>query len=270
MPITFVFWNICRNSIQDAIANLCRHHSVDVLMLAESNIDPNDLLVCLNDETTEYYLNESPGCSKIQVFSRFRSEFLPPVYEQDRMTIRKLKLPGLTEILLAITHFPSKIGMSDESQVHESFEVVRRIRETEEDHKNAKTVVVGDLNMNPFESGIAGSNGFHAVMTRDIAKKKTRKVQNTEYPFFYNPMWSLIGDASKGPPGTYYYWKSDHYALFWNMFDQVLIRPELLDRFHNEDLEILETDGRTSLIGKNKTPNKRFSDHLPILFRLSL
>ena len=58
--------------------------------------------------------------------------------------------------------------------------------------------------------------------------------------------------------------------VFWNMFDQVLIRPELLDRFCNEDLEILETDGKKSLVNPSKTPRKKISDHLPILFRLSL
>lgn len=270
MPITFLFWNICKNPIQDTIANLCRHHKVDVLMLAESEIDSNVLLLSLNSKTAEYFLNSSPGCSKIQIYTRFLSEFFPAVFESDRMTIRKLKLLDLTEILLAITHFPSKKEMSDQSQVHESFEIIKQIRDTERDQKNTKTVVVGDLNMNPFESGMVGSNGFHAVMTRNIAQKKNRKVQNHEYSFFYNPMWSLFGDASKGPPGTYYYWKSNHYVLFWNMFDQVLIRPELLDRFCNEDLEILETDGKKSLVNPSKTPRKKISDHLPILFRLSL
>jgi hypothetical protein len=88
---------------------------------------------------------------------------------------------------------------------------------------------------------------------------------------FYNPMWSLFGDWSPGPAGTYYYSNSEHRVFFWNIFDQVLIRPDLLDRFSNEELKVLDSDGNVSFLSPRGVPNVKLgSDHLPILFKLEL
>jgi hypothetical protein len=125
--------------------------------------------------------------------------------------------------------------------------------------------------MNPFEPGVVNANALHGVMTRRIAERNVRVVQGKQYQFFYNPMWGLLGDATPGPPGTYYKARSEHMCHFWNMFDQVLIRPDLLHLFSNEDLEILESNGHTSLLSVQGVPDADVaSDHLPVFFRLNL
>jgi hypothetical protein len=58
--------------------------------------------------------------------------------------------------------------------------------------------------MNPFETGLVAASGLNATMARKIAEKKERTVNARSFPFFYNPMWSLLGDASDGSPGSYY------------------------------------------------------------------
>ena len=91
-------------------------------------------------------------------------------------------------------------------------------------------------------------------------------------------MWSLFGDAQGRPPGTYYYSTSTLITYFWNMFDQLLVRPQLLSSFENENLQILTSAGNskqassaTSLLTKDGRPNsKTASDHLPLLFSLEL
>jgi hypothetical protein len=109
-------------------------------------------------------------------------------------------------------------------------------------------VLVGDLNMDPFEEGVVKANGLHAVMTRRLAGRQTRTVQGRVYPLFYNPMWGLYGDSSAGPPGTYFYEPSGHVGYFWHLFDQVLLRPDLLRFFRNESLCILTEDGQRSFL----------------------
>lgn len=65
--------------------------------------------------------------------------------------------------------------------------------------------------------------------------------------------------------------RADHNALFWNMYDPVLIRPDLLNVFDNSELKILTTDGYETLLSEKGRPDRiNGSDHLPILFKLNL
>ncbi len=269
--ITFLFWNLKKKYLIHNIKNLSLQHEIDVFMFAEFSIEPDMMLNILNNKKScEFYY--APGlCSKIKIFTKFSSDFITSVYDSDRITIRHLKLPNMKDILLAVSHFPSKMNWSDSSQASECMEMSKEIRDIEQQIGHSRTVFVGDFNMNPFEDGVVSANGFNAVMTRRIAERKSRIVQNREYPFFYNPMWSIFGDGSPGPPGTYYYNSSQHKNFFWNMFDQVLIRPDLLSCFRNEELKIIDSDGNISFMTSHGIPDDCVaSDHLPILFKLRL
>jgi hypothetical protein len=241
-------------------------------MLAECQIEIGVLLRELNEERRfGYHYSPSIGCEKIEVFARFPHEFIRPIHESGRLTIRHLRLPGLTDILLAITHLPSKLHWSESSQSMECVELSNSIRTAEHQVGHARTVLVGDLNVNPFEDGVVSANGLHGVMSRSIAQERTRVVQSREYPFFYNQMWALFGDGTPGPSGTYYHRRAEHRVFFWNMFDQVLIRPDLLPLFDNKELEILESDGEMLLLSNKGLPDAEVaSDHLPVIFRLAL
>ncbi len=123
--------------------------------------------------------------------------------------------------------------------------------------------------MNPFEHGMVAASGLHSVMSRETAKRETRVVQGREYPFFYNPMWGHLGDRMSTTAGSYYYENAEHVNYFWNLFDQVLIRPELAIRFDSSDLKIVTAIGEGSLVRTDGRPDKnRFSDHLPVVFDL--
>lgn len=125
--------------------------------------------------------------------------------------------------------------------------------------------------MNPFERGFVAANGFHAAPTKVLARRGSRVVDGERYSLFYNPMWGKFGDRQDGPPGTYYYDKSRLSEYFWHMFDQVLIRPELVEQFQNSSLEIISKIGGTDLLDRSGQPNsKDLSDHLPIKFTFDL
>jgi hypothetical protein len=269
---SFLFWNLKNNPLENVIGNLALKYKIDVLMFVECSIPSAVLLKSLNRAVTEYFYAPSIGCEKVEIYTRFPYRFALPLWEDARLTIRNLKLPNKTNILLAVTHFPSKNNQRDASQAMASVELVNAIKMAEKEVGHSKTVLVGDLNMNPFEDGVISANGLHGTMSRSIALKKNRTIGGREYLYFYNPMWSLFGDADSGtPPGTYYYNNSEYINFFWNMFDQVLIRPDLLNSFENERLKILTSDGDNSFLTPNGLPNaKQVSDHLPILFHLDL
>ncbi|HXQ36263.1 MAG TPA: hypothetical protein VN843_19785, partial [Anaerolineales bacterium] len=69
-----------------------------------------------------------------------------------------------------------------------------------------------------------------------------------------------------GPSGTNFYRQSVHVVYFWNILDQVLVRPDLMDALI--ELRILDQINGDSLL--NAAGRPAVSDHLPLLFRLRL
>lgn len=125
--------------------------------------------------------------------------------------------------------------------------------------------------MDPFEAGIAGVQGLHGVRTRALAEKGARTVDGEQYHFFYNPMWQHFTDTDTKAPGSYYYLSSRPVAYFWHLFDQVLIRPDLLQYFQNQQVRIIDHDGEQSLLTDRGLPDDTIaSDHLPLLFQLDI
>lgn len=268
---TFLFWNLKRKPLQNIIANLAIRHQIDIIILAECIIAPSVLLKALNPLQVADYHYSPDRCQKIQIYTRFSYHFTKSVFEQNRVTIRHLALPGLVDILLAAVHSPSKRDWSEKSQYSWLRILASAILAEERRIGHTRTILVGDFNINPFDAGMIDASGLHAVMSRSIALNVSRIVQGDRYPYFYNPMWNLLGDTSPGPPGTYYYNNSEMIVYFWNMFDQVLVRPALLERFNNQNLKILQTDGEVSFLSRIGIPDDKIaSDHLPLLFSVSL
>lgn len=272
--VSFLFWNINKNEATlPLIADIGELYSIDIILLAECTTEPGELLSRLNHgRDNSYYYFRLSNCEKIVVLTRFNEpSFIKPVVESSRVTIRRLQMPGLVEILIVATHHISKNHSSPISQYSMATELARLIKDAESEVGHSRTVLVGDLNMNPFEEGLVSAGALHAVSSQQIALRNTRKVQGAEYPFFYNPMWNFLGDAYTNPPGTYYYSTSDHMSYFWNVFDQVLLRPDLISRFTFRNLRRLVEIGGSSLLSRKGVPRKDFSsDHLLIIFSLAL
>jgi len=268
--ITFLLWNLKKKPLQKSVANIVLRHAVDIIVLTECTIPPGLLLRELNKNRSSYHYAPGIACTKVEIFVRFSARYINPVYESSRMTIRHIELPGIINILLAGVHFVSKMYWNDVSQAMECANLSLAIRDTEIKVGHNRTILMGDFNMNPFEDGMVSARGFNGVMSRRIAAKKKRVVQEKEYLYFYNPMWNLFGDEH-GAPGTFYYPSSEHKAFFWNIFDQVLIRPDLLPYYSSKDIKILESDGSISFLTTEQLPDAdNASDHLPVLFRLGI
>jgi len=69
--------------------------------------------------------------------------------------------------------------------------------------------------------------------------------------------------------GSYFYDAREHVNYFWNVFDQVLLRPELAERFDPARLSIVKGVGSLPLVQTNGRPDhKNGSDHLPLVFEV--
>jgi exonuclease III len=266
-----LFWNTNRNDVEEIVRFIVRQCSIDIIILAESELDDSHLLERLSRDNEKCY-SMAPGIvERLHIYSRFDPKNIEPIHDSYYMAIRHIVNPWHPSFLLVAVHLPSKLYEEEYDQLVMCFGIVKHIERAEENIGHTRTILVGDFNLNPFESAMVGAEGFHAIMDRNIAKKGSRSVKGEKYKYFYNAMWSSLGDESKGPPGTYYYDTGRHLNYYWNTFDQVLIRPELLDYFRYDKLNVLTEINGCSLISKNGIPdNKLGSDHLPVVFEINI
>lgn len=266
---TFLFWNLNKSPLKELVAKLAHQHEVDILVLAECTVSIAELLTSLNEGRKNKYSFAASPSSRILVFSRFPHNSITPLVDSGGVSIRRVRLPIGPELLLVALHLSSKLYQEGRDQALTSTRIARYIKEAESYVGHSRTIVLGDLNMNPFEEGIVGAEAFHAVMDRTVAMKISRKVEGESRDFFYNPMWGRLGDRPPGPAGTYYRYSSQQINYFWNTYDQVLLRPELLSHFDDDDLEIVTMADALSLLDVNGIPDSNIaSDHLPIKFTL--
>lgn len=238
--------------------------------MAENLVEDDDLVRALNSQDENpFCANKSLLCEKITVLSRFVSEQVRPIYENNRLTVRKIQLPNCPEFLLAALHLIDKRSADAATQREEARKMALILSDLECEHQHNRLLVVGDFNMNPFEEGMIMAGGFHGSMSRQVAQKGSRTIQSDVYNYFYNPCWGLLGDLRNEIPGTYYYNSRGHICYEWNVFDQVLLRPSLIENFVRENLAIIHTDGVNSLVTEIKRPRQSvYSDHLPLFFTL--
>ena len=268
--LTFLLWNTRGKDLLDPLYRLAIEHELDVVVLIEPGESKAALLERLNQQTGALYRFTTSLCETVSIYTRFPNEFINPIHESARLTIRSLELPGRDEVLLVAAHLPSLLYMSSESQPAEFYELSRTIREIEERRGHGRTVLIGDLNANPFDAGVVSAAGLNATMSQTIAKRGTRTVQGRTYPFFYNPMWNLFGDRGPGPAGSYHYKRAEDVCYYWHLVDQVLVRPELADLLGSDGPRVVTTAQGLDL-GRKGTPNSAlYSDHFPIVFSLNI
>ncbi|WP_227255029.1 endonuclease/exonuclease/phosphatase family protein [Frigoriglobus tundricola] len=256
-----------RSPLDERVGRVVASERVDIVMLAEPDAPAADLAVRLGQLTGDPFVVVDGSADRFTICSRLPRRSLRLQFSADRWLIYRLVLDPIPELLVALAHLPSKLHAAGETQTLAVAELVADIARAERRRKHQSTVVVGDMNMNPFEAGVAGAGGLHGVMSAAVAARASREIQGREYQLFYNPMWSVMGDRSLGPPGTFYRSAAEAVNYYWNTYDQVLLRPELADRLKR--LDVLSSDGVESLMTRTGLPDvANGSDHLPLLFCL--
>ena len=286
----FLFWNVHNNeALKESLVALVHERRIDVLILAECpNAFKNaGLLPDFNRARADEY-HYAPyaagGYRGIVIYTRYASRVSPiPGADAARCTFRKIEFPDSKPlVLLAAVHLPSKFpNRSPEMQREDAKDLSAAIVRAEDRTQIFRTLLIGDMNCDPFEPGMIWAQCLYALMTRQIVlgsdpkQPGTRQAENIRYRMFYNPMWRHYGEMNNSPAGshygTFYYDRRGRENIFWHMLDQALLRAELLPFFRDDSLEIVTRIGSTSLLTNSGIPDKnRFSDHLPIVLELEL
>jgi endonuclease/exonuclease/phosphatase family metal-dependent hydrolase len=266
--VSLLFWNASRRDLTNRVSHLCNEYDIDLIVLAESPVSDIAALEAINRGRSPAYIAPFNPSDWLKFYVRGDCR-LSLLRDERRVAIRRFQSSVGNPITVVAAHLPSKLYDHDLDQYEEARRLSAAVQEVEASEGHDRTILIGDLNMNPFDIGVAAAKGLHAVMAKDIAADAHRTVGGVPSKFFYNPMWSRMGDGSVGPPGTYYYRDSRELCYFWNMFDQVLLRPSLIPSFRSDRLVVIDTISEQPLIRDGRIDTS-ISDHLPVYVELEL
>ena len=200
------------------------------------------------------------GCFKVTMIAK-QSVGVNVVREQDRYTIYKIVCDNVEYNLVGLHLYDRMSHPNPYDRTIVAHTITKDIQEVEKASDNDKTIVIGDFNDNPFDPSMIAKSAFNAVLFRKlIDKAETCVYDGNRWKRFYNPILQFLRDED-GRRGSHYY-ESGSSPLYWNCFDQVLIRKALIDRFDHMEY-ITKTSNRTLVT--NVRIKEQYSDHLPLL-----
>ncbi len=265
-----LFWNMNRKDLSEALAGILNGGEYTLIILCEFGGQKGKLLSTVNQQGAFYsWCEGSDGrmtaLTRLKSFkvTRIRDEGL--VDDNDaRYSFWRLMCHG-EPITVCGLHLPAGPHHSTKAKNHLLNRLSRDIGLVEKQEGHERTILLGDFNLNPFDEMVISSEGLHAISSLSEAKRlRSRTVQRETRAFFYNPMWSHMGDRPTEPAGTYY-WPTSVDQYGWQMYDQVLFRPSLMDVFSDFEVDIVTASAENPLTDKHGHPDKdRFSDHLPV------
>ena len=259
-----LFWNTCQNpNINRVLSELIAENNISLVVLAEYAGEIHELLKSVGEIGINMQKYPTIGCDRIKIVGTELN--ISPGRQTDYASFQIIN----DKDIFCCIHLPSQIFGSSEGMREIAIQhIVTDIESTEKEIGTENSIILGDFNANPYDDECLKANQFHAIPYYKETLKGTRTIAGEEFKMFYNPMWKFLGN-SKEPFGTYYYSGNDLKNAFWNIYDQVVIRPSLKARFIDSNLQILTKSQSYCLLNKQGYPEKKkISDHLPIIFEI--
>lgn len=258
-----MFWNTHNNTkINELLCDLIIENDINIVVLAEYKADISELIQALYQEgriMTEYC---TIGCKRITIIGDIKN--VKSCYHSNYSSMQLIN----NDFILCCVHLSSQIfSGNDELREVEASRIIREINSLEETNNTKNTIVVGDFNVDPFDKLMIKPFYFYGQPIYDVSAKEAHKIVEESYYMFYNPMWNMLGDFNR-PYGTCYADSNQAVGIYWHIFDQVIIRPNLRERFISNSLKILEASREINLLNDKGVPDKSISDHLPIVFEI--
>jgi hypothetical protein len=247
------------------------HHSVARPLLLKHKFGAtfnSFRLIEVENHRVRLFVNDAGALASAEFRERFDGG------PSSRITVVEVMPQKALSLLFCCVHLHSRATkITPEGLNARAIDVASNIRAVEKDIGHTRTVLVGDFNLTPYAEGMITSRGFHGLMTRDLLRTVAGYSARKDYPPFYNPMWSCLGDgiepnSRRRSPGTYFFAQTaDPLQPFWHLYDQLLLRHDIMDSLTH--LEILQDDGAERFTGRDGRPRATaISDHLPLYFIL--
>lgn len=257
-----LFWNLNKRDNADLALTCMREEEVGIAAFAEySGTEFSDDLFIRSG----YHSIGLGGCDKVKIIAREPIEILD-CFEESRFTVLPMKI-GETYFVVAAAHLVDRMSSADpEPRLVDIRKMMDVIHGYETKASIGKTIIMGDLNANPYDKELLLPNAFNAMLFKGIVRNKaTRTWCGDEYPYLYNPTIHWLSEESENY-GSFYY-SGDCTSPVWNCYDQALVSPELMDSINS--YSYLKRIGDRDLIAKVR-PDSKISDHLPLLVDIDL
>jgi len=282
--VTILSWNIKnKNSslFSLALKDIIKYQSIDIIIFQEAfGVHVNTIL---NAEFDEVTIVGSAGKKYVRIFikknhfDRFDLHTLP----NNKLIFIRLKLKnGKDYFNIAGVHFYSKVANTERQQMWKSKPIIDKIVEIENVIQQFNTILVGDLNHNPYENNLCDPYLLNAKNSREIISFLLKTpLTKVDKDFWYNPMWNFLGDhdfVTNTPKitGSYFRYTNSEQPM-WNLLDGFLVRPSVMDKINFNQSEILTKTNSINFLkpfivrDDESFIKDDISDHLPIKFTLN-
>ena len=265
--VRILFWNVNNKPLVTQVSSLIKDTNADAVVLLENGSTADDTLTHINHTLDSVFDRPEPaGSPRFHCYRRTASLSLQEFHSTDRLSFRKLYL-GSTKAILVLVHGLDQRNHDSLHRQEFASDLSSELQWVKGRHSEP-ILLLGDFNMNPFDSGMWLPTCLNAMPTVLCTSRKSRTYRKSRHEFYYNPMWGFLGDRHPDPPGTTYDTSSQ--GLYgWNLFDQAILHHSLVPFFRG--IDILTTAGDCRLHTKDGRPNKqRASDHFPILLTMGI
>lgn len=254
--MNLLFWNLHGNGNEKIIADIISENEIDIALFTEHEAtDWFEVFHILNGNFHKY---SGPPTAKTMLICK---NSIDAIFNFDaaRFSIFSVGLNSSKYIIVGVhlTAFPQ----NKERRKLEARNLVNEVKQVEQALDHTNTVLIGDFNANPFDTEMILKDGLNAVLFKSvIVENEFSKVDGKKNRRFYNPMLHYISE-SKAHYGSIYH-AGDLDDLYWNSYDQVLVRKSLIELL--VDVRYLKQVRGRSLLKRLK-PSSDISDHLPLI-----
>lgn len=260
-----LFWNTHKNKhINTYIARLVEENEIDILILAEYNSNIEDLDVLLDRSRKKLSRCNTIGSERIKIWSNYCST--EPGTQDKYFSLQIIN----NEYIICGVHMYSDLnGERYDERLRLAEQIMGEIGKIKEKIDSDKVIIMGDINESPYEKTTLSAMGFHGMPELKVDSDANRVVYGKIYEKMYNPMWNLYGDFDY-PPGTYYRSESKLCTPAWFMIDQIIMSKSMIDFLKKEQLRIIVECEGEKLYTREKHPDKKISDHFPIMCEFNI
>lgn len=264
VKMKLLFWNTKSCKDFEIIKSILNNELPDILFLAEIDLET------LTDNNVEllalgYSIFSNPGCDKIKIIKNKELRGIELSVQHNDYSALYIKKYDLYIISL---HMPSQMAYSLDALKHNLSEFKFEFENSIGNSIEEKILLIGDFNVNPFESPIVNYDGLSATNTLNFNAIKTHR--NKKNHIYYNPTWKLYsqnefpGTFIKKRPSNSVFDVIDHHFL-----DQVILSYKLKETLKSENIHVIKNTPEYSFcdIARNRI---LISDHLPLKYEFEL